>query len=642
MPSISRRTFLEQAVATAMLGGCVPRLRSSGNALSLSNGRMSGEWSVDGGTLRTLAISSAQRRLDVGLGAFALTFADGTVLASTAFRVIRGPELARRPDSRLIAVLEDPEGRLRATWRAILRDDAGYLRQEITFEALGEPRAVREISLIDVRAAGVAVRGTVKGSPLVAGDWFLGFEHPLSTSAVDGDRGRAVLPRELPLRPGVPFTVSSVVGIARPGQLRRDFLAYVERERAHRYRPFLHYNSWYDIGYFSKYNEADALAVIDAFGTELVRRRGVVMNSFLFDDGWDEPKTLWGFHSGFPNGFAPLREASTRYGAAPGVWLSPWGGYGKPKEERITNGQAEGFETNRGGFALSGPKYYQRFRETCLSMIRRYGINQFKIDGTGNAANAIPGSAFDSDFDAAITLISELRAEKPDLYVNLTTGTYPSPFWLRYADSIWRGGEDHEFAGVGTNRQQWITYRDGDTFRGVVSRGPLFPLNALMLHGLIYARRANKLDADPGNDFTSEIRSYFGTGTQLQEMYVTPALLSRDNWDRLAEAANWARRNADVLVDTHWIGDDPRRLEVYGHAAWSSRRGVVSLRNPSDKPQSIGIDVSRAFELPPSSPERYLARDAWTRANVATLTAGREHIVALAPFEVVTLELDPA
>jgi len=125
-------------------------------------------------------------------------------------------------------------------------------------------------------------------------------------------------------------------------------------------------------------------------------------------------------------------------------------------------------------------------------------------------------------------------------------------------------------------------------------------------------------------------------------MYVTPALLSRDNWDRLAEAANWARRNADVLVDTHWIGGDPRQLEVYGHAAWSSRRGVVSLRNPSDKPQSIGIDVSRAFELPPSSPERYLARDAWTRADVATLTPGREHIVALAPFEVVTLELDPA
>ena len=121
-------------------------------------------------------------------------------------------------------------------------------------------------------------------------------------------------------------------------------------------------------------------------------------------------------------------------------------------------------------------------------MIRRYGVNQFKFDGTGNAASAFPGSVFDSDFDAAIALIDELRAEKPDLFVNLTTGTYPSPFWLRYADSIWRGGDDHEFAGVGSMRQQWITYRDADTYAGVVKSGPLYPLNSLMLHGMIYAK----------------------------------------------------------------------------------------------------------------------------------------------------------
>src|SRR2546428_3638632 len=83
-------------------------------------------------------------------------------------------------------------------------------------------------------------------------------------------------------------------------------------------------------------------------------------------------------------------------------------------------------------------------------MIRTYGVNQFKFDGTGNVAHVIAGSAFDSDFDAMIALIGELRAEQPDVFVNLTTGTYPSPFFLRYADSIWRGGEDHDFARVGS------------------------------------------------------------------------------------------------------------------------------------------------------------------------------------------------
>ena len=57
--------------------------------------------------------------------------------------------------------------------------------------------------------------------------------------------------------------------------------------------------------------------------------------------------------------------------------------------------------------------------------------------------------------------------------------------------------------------------------------GPLYPLNSLMLHGMIYGQYAQHLNTDPGSDFTNEVRDYFGTGTQLQEMYITPSLLSR-------------------------------------------------------------------------------------------------------------------
>jgi len=672
---ISRRRFVEQTVeagiALGLAGACQrfatpsaapsgasrAQFRSSGSELTLYNDTLSATWRLDGAALRGVSATDAVTGdvLRLPDSPFSLVLADGTVLDAAALRVVRAPSpeaIVPRPEASraaeryagqaLVAVLEDPAGRLRATWRATLRDGSRYVRQEVVLEALGQPLPVRRITMIDASPAAAVVTGTVRGSPIVAGNWYLGFEHPLSASTVEAGRARSVLDRELPLRPGAPFTASSVIGVARQGQLRRDFLSYVERERAHPYRTFLHYNSWYDLGYFSKYSEPGALAVVDAFGTELVKKRGVVMSSFLFDDGWDDAATLWAFHSGFPNGFTKVRAAAAHYGAAPGVWLSPWGGYGKPKDERIANGRAQGFETNARGFALSGPKYYARFRETCLRMIHEYGVNQFKIDGTGNAASAFPGSAFDSDFDAAIALIGDLRAAEPDLYVNLTTGTYPSPFWLRYADSIWRGGNDHSFAGVGSDRQQWITYRDGDTFRGVVSRGPLFPLNALMLHGLIYAMHANKLNTDPHDDFTDEIRAYFGTGTQLQEMYVTPSLLTARNWDVLAEAARWSRGNANTLVDTHWVGGDPRQLEVYGHAAWSPSGAVLSLRNPSDRPQVIDIDVARALELPPSDAGGYSARSPWAedrgRAPVR-LRAGTPHRFELAPFQVLTLDL---
>jgi hypothetical protein len=652
----------DAALADDALGPGDAALQARGSqraqTLALSNAAIAAQWSVDAGHLHFLRLAEPNGAvLEVPDDVFTLILADGEPIRASEMRVVGTPRveaisirgtasrLAERLPGRQVSVqLEDFARRIRVDWRAELRDGARYIRQEITVRPSRDMR-IREIVLVDLPGAGSAINGTVKGSPIVIGRWFASAEHPLAVNAMNGARVRSSIVRELPVRPGTTLELSSVIGTTRTGQLRRDFLAYVERERAHPYRPFLHYNSWYDLGYFSKFNEPEALAVISAFGEELHRKRGVELDSFLFDDGWDDPKTLWGFHRGFPRGFAGVREAAARYGAAPGVWMSPWGGYGKPKQDRLTNGKTKGFETNAGGFALSGPVYYRRFLDTCLTMIRRYGVNQFKFDGTGNADRAFPGSQFGSDFEAAIALIETLRREKPDLYVNLTTGTYPSPFWLKWADSIWRGGEDHEFAGVGSKRQQWITYRDADTYANVVRRGPLFPINSLMLHGLIFARSAKDLQTDPQNDFPSEIRSYFGTGTQLQEMYVTPKLLSKASWDVLAESAKWSRRNAGTLVDTHWIGGDPALLQPYGWASWSPRGGIITLRNPGDKVQAMAVDVQEAFELPPDAPRVFNARNPFPVARGRMIPSRfirtQPQRIDLQPFEVLTLELSP-
>jgi hypothetical protein len=256
----------------------------------------------------------------------------------------------------------------------------------------------------------------------------------------------------------------------------------------------------------------------------------------------------------------------------------------------------------------------------------------------------VKGSAYSSDFDAAIHLIGELRQLKPDLFINLTTGTWPSPFWLMYADSIWRGGDDTDFAGVGSKREQWITYRDADTYDRVVKAGKLFPLNSLMLHGIVYAQKASHLDTDPGGDFRNEVRSYFGSGTQLQELYVTPSLLTQANWDALAEAAKWSRSNQSTLVDTHWVGGDPRWLEVYGWAAWSSQKAILTLRNPSSEAQEFSVDIGSAFELPTGASRRYSAHSPWQEDASQpdlSLEAGLKHTFHLDPFQVLTLEANP-
>jgi hypothetical protein len=630
---------------------------------SLQNGQIEADWEVRNGHIEALSIrnktaSSSAEVAGIHLETpFSISLKQIGVLRAADLLIQGSPRVeklipddkAARYSDRLPGVavayeFVDASASLHAQWELILRQGSAYIRQTLTITAGGKPLPVDDVCLIDARMQGAEVAGNVKGSPLVAQDFYLGFESPLSQSSVVGDHAVSELQSGVPIGAGQSEQYSAVIGIAPKGQMRRAFLAYIERERAHPYRTFLHYNSWFDIGFFTPYTQQDALNRIHEIGDALHKKRGVVLDSYLFDDGWDDHKDLWKIRNDFKDGFTPLTQAAAEYGTAPGVWLSPWGGYGPPKQERVTAAKKAGYEIVDDGLALSGPKYYRRFHEAVTEMVTRYGVNQFKFDGTGNADQVVKGSAFSSDFDAAIHLIGDLRKLKPDLYINLTTGTYPSPFWLFYADSIWRGGDDTEFAGVGSDRERWITYRDADTYDEIVKAGRLFPLNSLMLHGIVYAQKAPHLSTDPDGDFRNEVRSYFGSGTQLQELYITPSLLTNANWDDLAEAAKWSRRNAQTLKDTHWIGGDPRWLSVYGWAAWSPEKGILTVRNPSDKPQDFWIDIGKAFELGEGAATRYLARSPWSEdaAQPALhLEAGDPFSIHLGPFQVVTLEALP-
>jgi hypothetical protein len=164
-----------------------------------------------------------------------------------------------------------------------------------------------------------------------------------------------------------------------------------------------------------------------------------------------------------------------------------------------------------------------------------------------------------------------------------------------------------------------------------------------MLHGIIYAQKADGLNYDTNNIFKSEVRAFFGNGTQLQEMYITPRLMTSENWDTLAEAAKWSRDNADTLVDTHWIGGSPVDREVYGWASWSPKKGILTLRNPSARAQSIEIDPAKAFELPDGAPQNYTIISPFKDQTVEAteLHAGKATTFKLKPFEVLVVEAWP-
>jgi hypothetical protein len=623
----------------------------------LENKSFAWRWSVADGKLQPERVDDKLNSGSLALTGecFRLELGDGSILKSSDFKLTGPPvieSLKRDPDSptlarheagrQLVVKFSAPDKNLSAEWRVILRDGSTYVREELTLRATDQNVLVKEVVLFDEKVPGAKTVGTVDGSPVVAGNFFFAYEHPMSRNTVGADSSvHCSFLRNAVLKAGETLTQSCVIGVVPRGQLRRGFLAYVERERVHPYRPFLHYNSWFDIAWDRrKFTEAESLDAIDQFGRELVQKRGVKMESFLFDDGWDDNQTLWKFHRGFPNGFTPLKQEAAKYHAGIGVWASPFGGYDEARRQRLKYGSELGFETNASGFSLSGPRYYQRFHEICLEMVQKYGVTQFKFDGL--AAGAMAGAnGLTRDGDAMLRLVADLRAAKPDIYINQTVGTWPSPFWLLYVDSTWRGGADHDFHGKGSARQQWMTYRDMETYNNVVQRGPLYPLNSLMLHGIIYATNASKLNVTDDADFADEVRGFFGNGTQLQEMYITPRLLNSQNWDDLAEAAKWSRANADVLVDTHWVGGSPAKNEVYGWASWTPSKGILVLRNPDDKPVTFIADVKNLFELPAGAAKTFHLRSPWIKErsqpeiNIGT---GQPHTFQLKPFEVLVLE----
>lgn len=361
-------------------------------------------------------------------------------------------------------------------------------------------------------------------------------------TAVDG-----WIERGFKIEPGRPWTFSVVEGKYTQGQLRRDFQAYLEAERAHPYRIFTHYNSWFHLGIHTYQNEDPLKRMTEAKCLAAIRdvcdpllRRGVALDSYLWDDGWDEWNSLWEYHRGFPHGFAPLVKAAAERGGGIGAWLSP--------------------------------------------------------------------------------------------------------FWVLHADSIWRGGSDWgAVKGEGHLRERWITYRDDVIYRRFAQPCPLFPLNSLMMHGIIvtdiYGMPVSDKDADT-RAFANEVWMGVGCGTGLQEYYINPEMMSGKWWDILARAIAWVRENAAVLRDVHWVGGEPGAGEVYGYASWSPDKSIVVLRNPSSSAQVMPVDWRRLLELPEGAavPRPRGCRYAASGRGLAALFNERGEI-ALDPYETVVVEL---
>jgi len=81
-----------------------------------------------------------------------------------------------------------------------------------------------------------------------------------------------------------------------------------------------------------------------------------------------------------------------------------------------------------------------------------------------------------------------------------------------------------------------------------------------------------------------------------------------------------------------------------GWAAWSKQKGILSLRNPHDKPAKITLDIGKVFELPAGAPQKYSLKSPWKEdadRTAIVLSAGKEYTFELKPFEVLVFDATP-
>ncbi len=466
--------------------------------------------------------------------------------------------------------------------------------------------------------------------------------------------------RKTTLNPGVSWKVNSVIGLFAPGQQRRSFLSYIEREKNVPYRTLVHYNDWYEVGIvlhdnadpIKRTTEKISLGIAKTWKREMFEKRKTRIDAFVIDDGWDDFNSLWGFHAGFPNGFSKINAVVTSMGCGMGTWLGPVGGYGDSKRMRIAYWNKTHPQNQISNFELSNPVYFNAFVGRCKNMVKKYDMRYFKFDGISTKPIAY-GPAELEDAEGILRVLHELRKARPDIFINTTVGTWASPFWYLHADSIWRQEGDFDQIGtMGDERDRWITYRDRLVHEIFVTGAPLFPINSIMIHGTIITKNGppRVMSKEPANCI-KEIRTAFTSGSGLQEIYVDADLMNQQGgvlWDELARNIEWIRRNEDVLADVHWVGGNPwdkqaQDGDIYGWASWNKKKCTLSLRNSSMYQKTLKGTLREILDVPPTINGTVTLRSSFndqTRLPIMdkAIDVDAPIEITLSPFDIVAME----
>lgn len=650
MPRLTLAALLACTILfPSTLGYCAPVAELTPDGAVLRNGAMTCHFARADGHWRLTSLSRTDGSARVAVDAFpvSLVLYEGPEVTGDRFTCVDVSAQTDADEARLVATLECADPRISARVISWLSGDEPYLRQQI--ELTGDPAlVVDELRLLDGRLG--EVTGGGQGLPIWAGqDWWLGIEYPLGFAQVEDGR---LLLRHYPGRALTEPLVSKtmVIGVAPAGRSARTGFDEYVRAIKRPARSHLQYNSWYDLRGDEMTTET-LLRTAAGFSEHLLRPYGLRMDSFVPDDGWQAPQSIWKPRADlYPDGFAPLAAGLDAMDVGLGLWM-PLTGYKLDTDWAA----AQGLEvSDRGRYlCLSSPHSFAAMKQATAERIRDGNLAYFKHDfnfltctAEGHGHLPTDRHSREANLDALLALLAWERECNPDILLNVTSLVWLSPWWLQHADTIWMCasdfGYDRTFPQL--SRREWaMSYRDAHFHNVYLRDDNPTPLSALMTHGIIQGRR-NRLGGpdETLREWSDYVAMYFGRGVLLKELYLSPDLLTEEQWRAVGTTARWATENADVLERTRMFGGDPRRGEPYGFAHWRGDRAIIALRNPNYRAMTLRVPIDEERGYLGAQTGRFAVRQIYpAHCRLDSMAAGARNALTVPPASVWLIELRP-
>ncbi|MFB0566015.1 MAG: glycoside hydrolase family 2 TIM barrel-domain containing protein [Candidatus Aminicenantaceae bacterium] len=402
------------------------------------------------------------------------------------------------------------------------------------------------------------------------------------------------------------------------------FFKYLDRIRAAPLKPYTLYNSWYDLrapemikNEMNIMNEENVQRIIRLFQTNMIRKHGIDLDAFVLDDGWDVYRSDWVLSERqFPRGLKPITDELRKTNTNLGIWFGPIGGYSN-RSWRVEWMKSKGYEVVGNQLCLAGKNYCKLFKKRVVDFVKKDGIGYYKWDGVQYSCSepdhGHPVGIYSrrAVLESLIDICRSVREFNPNIFLNITSGTWLSPWWVKYANQIWMQGSDYGYTEVPSisRRDRAITYRDTVLYDDFRDKDFWFPISNLMTHGIIKGH-LQKLggEQEPLDKFTDNALLYLARGVSMWELYISPDILTEGEWKAIGDSIRWAKDRFSILCSTDMIGGDPKRRQAYGYTHFKGGQGIIAARNPHIEPCTLEVKLSPSQGLDPAAASLVLER----------------------------------